>query len=148
MGDPGSPLGGVAVCPGDRSAGHGDSVASRGVQAFLDPPESSRPCGSPCAGSRARRPDPQDVEVERDMGRSPHPQRARQARGIEVAVSTIARYMVRQRKPPSPTWRTFLDNHVKDLVAIDFFTVPTATFGVLFGFLVLAHDRRRVLHFT
>jgi len=41
-----------------------------------------------------------------------------------------------------------LDNHVKDLVAIDFFTVPTATFGVLFGFLVLAHDRRRVLHFN
>jgi hypothetical protein len=40
-----------------------------------------------------------------------------------------------------------LENHVKDLVAIDFFAVPTATFGVLFGFLVLAHDRRRVMHF-
>jgi putative transposase len=68
--------------------------------------------------------------------------------GIEVAVSTVARYMVRERKPSSPSRRAFLDNHVKDLVAIDFFTVPTATFGVLFGFLVLAHDRRRVLHFN
>jgi transposase InsO family protein len=68
--------------------------------------------------------------------------------GIEVAASTVARYMVKQRKPSSPSWRAFLDNHVKDLVAIDFFTVPTATFGVLFGFLVLAHDRRRVLHFN
>ena len=68
--------------------------------------------------------------------------------GIEVAVSTVARYMVRERKPTSPSWRAFLDNHVKDLVAIDFFAVPTATFGVLFGFLVLAHDRRRVLHFN
>ena len=68
--------------------------------------------------------------------------------GIEVAVSTVARYMVRQRKPSSPSWRAFLDNHVKDLVAIDFFAVPTAAFGVLFGFLVLAHDRRRVLHFN
>jgi putative transposase len=68
--------------------------------------------------------------------------------GIEVAVSTVARYMVKQRKPSSPSWRAFLDNHMKDLVAIDFFTVPTATFGVLFGFLVLAHDRRRVLHFN
>src|SRR6266496_4995101 len=68
--------------------------------------------------------------------------------GIEVAVSTVARHMVRERKPPSPSWRAFLDNHVKDLVAIDFFVVPTATFGVLFGFLVLAHDRRRVLHFN
>ena len=68
--------------------------------------------------------------------------------GIEVALSSVAKYMVRERKPPSSTWRAFLDNHVKDLVAIDFFTVPTATFGVLFGFLVLAHDRRRVLHFN
>ena len=56
--------------------------------------------------------------------------------------------MVRERKPPSATWRAFLDNHVKDLVAIDFFVVPTATFGVLFGFLVLAHDCRPVLHFN
>jgi len=68
--------------------------------------------------------------------------------GIETAVSTVARYMVRRRKPSSPSWRAFLDNHVRDLVAIDFFTVPTATFRVLFGFLVLAHDRRRVLHFN
>jgi putative transposase len=68
--------------------------------------------------------------------------------GIEIAVSTVARYMVREGKAPSPSWRAFLDNHVKDLVAIDFFVVPTATFSVLFGFLVLAHDRRRVLHFN
>jgi hypothetical protein len=63
-------------------------------------------------------------------------------------VSTVARYMVKQRKPSSPSWRAFLANHVKDLVAIDFFTVPTATFGVPFGFLVLAPDRLRVLHFN
>jgi hypothetical protein len=56
--------------------------------------------------------------------------------------------MVRNRKPSSPTWRAFLENHVKGLVALDFFAVPTATFGVLFGFLVLAHDRRRVLRFN
>jgi len=68
--------------------------------------------------------------------------------GIKVAVSTVARYMVKQRRPSSPSWRAFLDNHVKDLVAIDFFTVPTATFGALFGFLVVAHYRRRVLHFN
>ena len=68
--------------------------------------------------------------------------------GIEIAVSTVSRYMVRTRKPSSPTWRAFLENHVRDLVALDFFAVPTATFGVLFGFLVLAHERRRVLHFN
>jgi len=67
---------------------------------------------------------------------------------IDVAVSTVAKYMLRRRKPPSPTWRAFLDNHLKDLVALDFFVVPTATFGVLFGLVVLAHHRRRVLHFN
>jgi transposase InsO family protein len=56
--------------------------------------------------------------------------------------------MVRHRKPPSPTWRSFLDNHVKDLVSLDFFVVPTATFRVLFVLLILAHDRRRVVHFN
>ncbi len=45
-------------------------------------------------------------------------------------------------------WRTFLDNHVPDLVGIDFFTVPTATFRVLFCFVVLRHERRRVVHFN
>jgi len=68
--------------------------------------------------------------------------------GITVARSTVAKYTVRQRKPPSPTWRSFLDNHVKDLVSLDFFVVPTATFRVLFVLLILAHDRRRILHFN
>jgi hypothetical protein len=68
--------------------------------------------------------------------------------GIDVAVSTVAKYMPRRRKPASPTWRAFLENHLKDLVALDFFVVPTATFGVLFGLVVLAHDRRRVVHFN
>jgi len=51
--------------------------------------------------------------------------------GIELSRATIAKYMIRHRKPPSPTWRAFLDNHLKDLVFIDFFVVPTATFRVL-----------------
>jgi len=68
--------------------------------------------------------------------------------GIEVSETTVAKYMVRRRKPPSQTWRTFLDNHVKNLVSVDFFTVPTIRFQVLYVFLVLAHDRRRVVHFN
>ncbi len=55
---------------------------------------------------------------------------------------------MRAWKPPSPTWRAFLNNHVKDLVSIDFFTVPTAGFKVLFVLVVLAHHRRRVVHFN
>ncbi len=68
--------------------------------------------------------------------------------GYSVAESTVAKYMVRTHKPPSPTWKTFLKNHMLDLAAIDFFTVPTATFHVLYVFVVLSLDRRRVLHFN
>ena len=67
--------------------------------------------------------------------------------GIDLGESTVAKYMVRPRKPPSQTWRAFLDNHVQNLVAMDFFTVPTASFRVLFVLVILAHDRRRVVHF-
>ena len=59
----------------------------------------------------------------------------------------MAKYLPRPRKPPSQTWRTFLMNHLAQTAAIDFFTVPTATFRVLFVFVVLSHERRRVLHF-
>ena len=50
--------------------------------------------------------------------------------GIQISESTVAKYMIRRRSPPSQTWRTFLDNHVSDLVSVDFFTVPTATFRI------------------
>ena len=68
--------------------------------------------------------------------------------GIDIGESSVSKYMVRCRKPPSQTWRTFLENHAKQLVSIDFFTVPTIRFQILYVFLVLAHDRRRVLHFN
>jgi putative transposase len=67
--------------------------------------------------------------------------------GIAVAQSTVARYLSRSRRPPSSTWRTFLTNHLAQTAAIDFLTVPTATFRVLFVVVVLAHERRRLLHF-
>ena len=67
--------------------------------------------------------------------------------GYEVAQATVATYMPKTRKPPSQTWRTFLENHISDIAAIDFFVVPTLTFRVLYGFLVLRHDQRLVVHF-
>src|SRR5215471_7286173 len=66
--------------------------------------------------------------------------------GIDIGESSVTKYMLCCRKPPSQTWRTFLDNHLSQLVSIDFFTVPTMRFQVLYVFLVLAHDRRRILH--
>jgi putative transposase len=66
--------------------------------------------------------------------------------GLEISQATVSKYLVRRRTPPSQTWRTFLDNHIGSLVSVDFFTVPTVLFKVLFVFVVLAHDRRRVVH--
>ena len=68
--------------------------------------------------------------------------------GIDVAKSTVEKYRPKVRKPSSPTWKAFLNNQVQDLVACDFFTVPTATCQVLFVFIMLAHERRRIVHFN
>jgi hypothetical protein len=68
--------------------------------------------------------------------------------GIKILESSISKYMVRHPKPPSQTWRTFLKNHAKQLVSVDFFMVPTAFFQVLFVFTVIQHDRRRLVHFN
>ena len=66
--------------------------------------------------------------------------------GLEISQATVSKYLVRRRTPPSQTWRTFLANHVGTLISVDFFVVPTAMFKVLFVFVVLAHERRRVVH--
>ena len=66
--------------------------------------------------------------------------------GVEISQAAVSKYVVRHRKPPSQTWRTFLENHLGSLVSVDFFVVPTVLFKVLFVFVVLAHDRRRVVH--
>ena len=68
--------------------------------------------------------------------------------GHTVSETTVRKYRIRKRNPPSQTWRTFLDNHLTDIAVIDFFTVPTATFRVLFAFVVMRHDRRHVVHFN
>ena len=68
--------------------------------------------------------------------------------GIDIGETSVGKYIVRSRKPPSQNWRTFLENHVKTMVSVDFFTVPTIRFQVLYVFLVLAHDRRRIVHFN
>ena len=67
--------------------------------------------------------------------------------GFEVAQSTVSKYMVQRRKPPSQTWKTFLRNHAEAIAAIDMCVVPTVTFERLFAFLVVGHGRRRLLWF-
>lgn len=69
--------------------------------------------------------------------------------GLHVSDSTVRKYRPKTRRDRrDQSWKSFLQNHAKELVSVDFFTVPTATFRVLYVFLVLAHERRKVLHFN
>ncbi len=68
--------------------------------------------------------------------------------GYDIGETTVAKYMVKRKKPPSQTWKTFLRNHIKQIATIDFFTVPTVRFQILYCFIVLRHHRRRIVHFN
>jgi integrase-like protein len=67
--------------------------------------------------------------------------------GFEIAQSTVSKHMVRGRRPPSQSWKTFLRNHADAIAAIDLFMVPTVTFDLLYAFLVVGHGRRQLLWF-
>ena len=68
--------------------------------------------------------------------------------GFDLSEPTVSRWIRRAPRPPdlAKCWLTFLRNHREAIAAMDFFTVPTLTFGILYCFFVISHDRRRVLH--
>ncbi len=68
--------------------------------------------------------------------------------GYDICETTIAKYMARYPGPSAQTWRTFIQNHMSEMAAIDFFTVHTVTFKTLYVFLVLSLDRRKIIHFN
>jgi transposase InsO family protein len=65
--------------------------------------------------------------------------------GIEIGQTTVAKYMAKEKCPPSQGWRTFISNHAEGIAALDLFVVPTLSFRLLFGLLILRHDRREIL---
>ncbi len=135
----------LAGGPGHCPAGDRDRLASPRIPTVLDLEEPSS-AGPASRSARGSRPDPQNEPGEPDLGR-PRIHGELLKLGIDIGETSVGKYLVRRRRPPSQTWRTFLDNHVSSLVSVDFFTVPTIQFQVLYVFLVLAHDRRRILHF-
>ena len=68
--------------------------------------------------------------------------------GFDISQTSVSKYLVRCKGSTSQSWRTFLENHVKSLVSVDFFTVPTIRFQILYVLLVMAHERRRIMHFA
>lgn len=65
--------------------------------------------------------------------------------GIDIGQTSIAKYMARRRRPPSQGWKTFLRNHADGIAAMDLFVVPTVSFRLLYGLLIMGHDRRQIL---
>jgi putative transposase len=126
----------------DRHARHRRGLASSRVRPLLVLEIATEPGWPPGSGRRHTRADPADARGKPLWG-------APRIHGeLQKLGPTVAKYLGRRRCPPSPTWRTFLTNHVAQLASVDFFTVPTAMFRVLFVFVVLSHDRRRIVHFN
>jgi hypothetical protein len=106
-------------------------------------------------GQPGRQPIPAEVRQlisrlsrENPLWGAPRIQAEQHLLGHDLAESTVAKYMIRSPRPPSPTWRSFLKNHVGTLASMNFFVVPTVTLQLLYIFIVLRHDRRQVAHFN
>ena len=136
---------GLAPLPADRAARHRRRLAPESLCLVLDQEIAAAPGKTRGGGGDSR--SHTAHEPSQPLWGAPRIHGELRKLGIAVAQSTVARYLPRPGKPPSPTWRTFLTNHLAETAAIDFFTVPTATFRILFVFVVLSHNRRRVLHF-
>src|SRR5438093_4637526 len=121
--------------------------AARRVQENDDPAETTRGRGPPASQRADQGPRHTNGRGESPVGCPQNPRRAPEARHRRGRAHRLPPAPER-RTPPSQSWRTFLTNHVRDLISIDFFTVPTAGLRVLFVLVLLAHDRRRVLHFN
>ena len=141
------PLARLALCPGHRPARNGHQMAPEGIRLYWKRKSGAGKPGRPPIKRKIR-------NLIRRMSRenptwgAPRIVSELALLGHDIVEATVAKYMVRTRKPPSQTWRTFLDNHVTDIAACDFFTVPTVNFRVLYVFIVLRHDRRQIVHFN
>jgi putative transposase len=88
------------------------------------------------------------ISRENSLWGAPRIQSELRLLGFNVTEKTIAKYRIKHTKPPSQTWKTFLTNHADQIAAVDFFTIPTINFRVLYCFIVLLHGRRKIVHFN
>jgi putative transposase len=142
---------------GNLQARHLGPMASKRISTVLDVEISPALGWSTSYRSRCARTDSNHVSKQYWLGgscyRAPRIHGELQMLAIGVSESTVAKYMIRHRKPPSQTWRTFPGNHVSELLSVDFFTgapaaVPTATFRILYVFIILRHELREIAHFN
>jgi hypothetical protein len=119
-------------------------LASRGLSIVLAL-EAERLAGSPCSISRNPQADPRKMSIANPMWGAPRLHGELLKLGIDVGQTSVAKYMVRNRRPPSQGWKTFLHNHADGIAAMDLFVVPTVSFRLLYGLLIMGHGRRQLL---
>jgi transposase InsO family protein len=88
------------------------------------------------------------MAIANPLWRAPRIHGELQKLGIDISERSVSRLLKGVKRPPSQTWKVFLNNHIGEILAMDFFTVPTARLRVLFVLVVLEHKRRKVLHFN
>ena len=139
----------LARCADVRSARNCHPMATRAVPQILGSPFKPKGLrkGRPCIRVEIRRLIVQ-MAGENPLWRAPRIHGELKMLGLVVSERTVSRILRSIPRPPSQSWKTFLNNHVGQIVSVDFFTVPTITLKVLYVFVVLAHRRREVLHFN
>ena len=88
----------------------------------------------------------QEMSIDNPLWGAPRIHGELRKLGIDISQSTVAKYMAKRRGPPSQGWRTFLRNHADGIAAIDLLVVQTLGFKILFGIVILNHDRREIVH--
>ena len=131
---------GSAQCSEDRQAGDRDPLAPRWLAGLLAQ-EIRAARGRPQTPREIRRLI-RDVSLANPLWGAPRIHGELLKLGIEIGQTTVARYMDKERRPPSQGWRTFISNHAEGIAALDLFVVPTLSFRLVFGLLILRHDRR------
>src|SRR5262249_4881554 len=134
----------LAILVAHRQAGNRHWLASQGLSVVLDLESSSWPTRASTGVSKEIRQLIRRMSRDNPLWGAPRIHGELLKLGIDIGETSVGKYLVRRRKPPSQTWRTFLENHVKTMVSVDFFTVPTIRFQVLYVFLILAQYRRRI----
>lgn len=143
-------MGRLAAYCGPRSTGDGSSLASGGVRVILDVALAASVAGRKKYVSRELRELIFRMVADNKTWGAPRIHGELKMLGVDISERTVLRWMRKAPRNPEPAkrWTAFLSNHREATAAMDFFTVPTLTFGVLCCFFVIAHDRRRILHFN
>jgi hypothetical protein len=140
-------LAGLEIGVGIRPTGNRNFLAAKAVQTILVeviPTQATRPSTNPLRDPETHS---HHGQCQSHMGSAKGTRRTEEL-GFKISERTVSRLMPKKTGKPSQTWMTFLRNHVGQMVSVDFFTVPTIQLRVLHVFVILAHDRRRVLHFN